>query len=285
MIGNIKYKFSQLNIVEKLILINVFFFIIPFFFKTFFFLFQIPIKLFLGYFELSSEPQYLILRPWTLFSYSFFHGSFQHLLWNMILLYYAGNRLFLNLFSAQKFINVYFLGVLLGGLFFIVSYQLFPAFSNTSPAMIGASAGVMAILVFVSTYVPNQKVSFIVFNISLKYIGIALVIMDILQIPNGNAGGHLAHLGGAFLGYFYAQQLKKGKDIGKGFENLWKYIFIRQKKERKTTQNTKKTEKKSPPKDIGHQQKIDAILDKISKNGYESLTKEEKQYLFNASKK
>ena len=281
MISNIKYKFSQFNTVEKIILINIFFFIIPFFLKTFFFLFQIPVGLFLNYFELSANPKYLILRPWTLFSYSFFHGSFQHLLWNMILLYYAGNRLFLNLFSVQKFINVYFLGILIGGLFFIVSYQLFPVFSKISPSMIGASAGVMAVFIFVCTYVPNQKMSFFVFNISLKYLGIALVFIDILQIPYGNSGGHLAHLGGSFLGYLYAQQLKKGRDIGKGFESLWKYIFITQKKEKKTN----KTKEKTTQKDTDHQEKIDAILDKISEKGYDSLTKEEKQYLFNSSKK
>ena len=116
------------------------------------------------------------------------------------------------------------MGILLGGLVFILSYAVFPAFKNQSPQMVGASAGVMAVLIFSCTYMPTQEVRLLFLNVKLMYIGIALVIVDVLQIPTGNAGGHLAHIGGAALGYIYAQQLQNGKDIGSGFERLRRWL-------------------------------------------------------------
>jgi len=216
-------------------------------------------------------------------TYGFLHDSIGHIFWNMLLLYYA-SQFFLNLFSSQRFINVYFMGILLGGLVFILSYA-FPEFKNQSPQMVGASAGVMAVLIFSCTYMPTQEVRLLFFNVKLMYIGIALVIVDVLQIPTGNAGGHLAHIGGAALGYIYAQQLQNGKDIGTGFERLWKWLislFSTQSNMKTVYKTSKRNSKKTMNSD---QEKIDRILDKISASGYDSLTKEEKEMLFNAGKK
>ena len=283
-IDTLRQRFSQFNIAEKLILINVVCFVIPFFLRSIFFLFDLPAQSFLSFFELPASIVDFIYQPWSLFTYGFLHDSIGHIFWNMLLLYYV-SQFFLNLFSTQRFINVYFMGILLGGLVFILSYAVFPAFKNQSPQMVGASAGVMAVLIFSCTYMPTQEVRLLFFNVKLMYIGIALVIVDVLQIPTGNAGGHLAHIGGAALGYIYAQQLQNGKDIGSGFECLWKWLvalFTAQPNMKTVHRTPRRNSKRSVQSD---QEKIDRILDKISTSGYDSLTKEEKELLFNAGKK
>ena len=148
--------------------------------------------------------------------------------------------------------------------------------------MIGASAGVMAVLIFVCTYTPETEIRLLFFNVKLKYIGIALVAIDLVMIPYGNAGGRISHLGGAILGYIYAKNLSQGTDIGYYFEKLWQYIVsFPPKSHLKTVYKSKKKSSKDIKVD---QREIDAILDKISNSGYESLTKNEKETLFNAGK-
>ena len=285
----LRYRIQQLNGAEKLILINVICFVLPLFVKTLLFLFNIPSGVFLGWFELSSSWGDLLFKPWTLVTYSFLHSGFFHLFWNMYLLFFA-SRLFLNLFQEKTFFNVYFLGVLVGGFTFMTSYALFPAFQNSSPMMIGASAGVMAVLIFMATYSPDLEVRLILFNVKLRYLGLAFVLLDVIQIPYGNAGGHLAHIGGAALGFFYVQRLNKGTDIGIPFERFVDSILkiFKKKSSLKTVyRNTsnKKAQDSSAQKDSNFQKRIDEILDKISASGYESLTKEEKEFLFRAGKK
>jgi len=284
----LRYRLQQLNEAEKLILINVICFVLPLFLKTLFYLFNIPSNVMIGWFELSAEWSDLLFKPWTIFTYSFMHSGFFHLFWNMYLLYFA-SRLFLNLFSPRTFFNVYFLGVLLGGLTFMLSYSVFPAFQYASPIMVGASAGVMAVLIFMATYSPDLEVRIIFFNVKLRYLGIAFVLLDVIQIPYGNAGGHLAHLGGVALGYLYVKRLDQGVDIGLPFENFTNRVlnlFKKQSKlktvhKRKASSNSKK---KVTTQEVD-QSKIDSILDKISKSGYDSLTQKEKDFLFQAGKK
>ena len=284
----LRYRLQQLNEAEKLILINVICFVLPLFLKTLFYLFNIPSNVMIGWFELSAEWSDLLFKPWTIFTYSFMHSGFFHLFWNMYLLYFA-SRLFLNLFSPRTFFNVYFLGVLLGGLTFMLSYSVFPAFQYASPIMVGASAGVMAVLIFMATYSPDLEVRIIFFNVKLRYLGIAFVLLDLIQIPYGNAGGHLAHLGGAAMGYLYVKRLDQGVDIGLPFENFTNRVlnlFKKQSKlktvhKRKASSNSKK---KVTTQEVD-QSKIDSILDKISKSGYDSLTQKEKDFLFQAGKK
>ncbi|MDA8644032.1 rhomboid family intramembrane serine protease [Flavobacteriaceae bacterium] len=285
----LRYRIQQLNGSEKLILINVICFVLPLFIKTLLFLFNFPSAMFFGWFELSSSWSDLLYKPWTLFTYSFLHSGFFHLFWNMYLLFFA-SRLFLNLFSPKTFFNVYFLGVLVGGFTFMASYSLFPAFQNSSPVMIGASAGVMAVLIFMSTYSPDFEVRLILFNVKLRYIGLAFVLIDIIQIPYGNAGGHLAHIGGAGLGFFYVQRLNQGTDIGLPFERFIDSVlklFQRNSSLKTVYKNTsnKKSSDRSSQKDADLQHRIDEILDKISSSGYESLSKDEKDFLFRAGKK
>ena len=156
--------------------------------------------------------------------------------------------------------------------------------------MVGASAGVMSVFIFMSTYSPNLEIKLILFNIKLRYLGIAFVLLDVIQIPYGNSGGHIAHLGGAFFGFFYAQRLQKGLDIGTPLDNLVEKIsqlFVRKSK-MKTVYKSKDTSDIQNKKSTvvrDHQRRIDAILDKISVSGYESLSNEEKDFLFRIGKK
>ena len=283
----IRSRVQQMNSAEKLILLNIICFIFPLFLKTLFFLFAIPYGTFISFFELSSDWRTLFFRPWSIVTYSFIHSGFFHLFWNMYLLYFS-SRLFLNLFSVKIFLNVYFLAVVVGAFTFLFSYTLFPAFQNAAPSMIGASAGVMGIFVFISTYSPDQEIRIIFFNLKLRYLAIGFVLMDIIQIPYGNAGGHLAHLGGAGLGFLYAQRLQNGIDIGLPFERfIAKTTDLFKKKPTLRTvhkKNISRKTKSTMTSDTLHQKQIDSILDKISTSGYESLSQKEKDYLFQAGK-
>lgn len=280
------YKYKTLNIAEKLIAINVLVFIL---FGLIAFLFRSSFLF--DWFALSKDFSTILTRPWSILSYSFLHQGFFHLLMNMLMLFYV-SRLFLNLYSAKMFLNIYLLGALVGGGIFLLSYNLFPVFQNQISFLVGASASVMAVFIFTCTSMPNTEVSIFTFRIKLWHIGLFFVVLDLIQIPMGNSGGHIAHIGGAFLGYLYANQLKKGNDIGSGFEKLINtiasYFSTRKKSNLKTVHKTKANSRYANR--TVHQQKkvkqeqIDAILDKISKSGYESLSKEEKAILFKSGK-
>ena len=284
----IQYRIRQLNVAEKIILINIICFVLPFLLRTLLFLFNIPSDHFLGLFELSSSFKDLIFKPWTVFTYGFLHSGFFHLFWNMYLLYFSSSLL-LNLFGNDIFLKLYFLGILIGGLTFILSYNFFPVFQDANPYMVGASAGVMSIFIFISTYSPELEVRLILFNIKLRYLGIAFVLLDVIQIPYGNSGGHIAHLGGAFYGFIYAQRLQKGIDIGLPFERLiikiTKLFYAKSKFNTVHKNEVKLKTKKNKIPIEKNQKKIDEILDKISQSGYESLSKEEKDFLFKVGKK
>lgn len=284
------YRFQQFNVAEKLIVFNVIFFVLPLLINTFLFLFKIPIDSYTVWFELSSSFSDLVFKPWTLITYSFLHSGFFHLFFNMYIFLFT-SRLFLNLFKSNSLINIYFLGVVFGGLLFLFSYNFFPAFENSKPYMIGSSAGVMSLLIFMSTYSPNLEVRLIIFNIKLLYIGIAFMMLDLIQIPYGNAGGHIAHLGGALLGFIYANNLKKGVDIGLPVERIISKLFNLFQLNKSKMNVAFKNKSKKNFNDLNddnskkHQKKIDEILDKISSSGYESLSKKEKDFLFKAGNK
>ena len=285
---SLSYKYKTANILVKLIVINVAVFLV----------------VRLGAFFLSSSPQYfsrwfvlsddfdtLLFRPWTLITYGFLHFGFLHILFNMIWLYWFG-QFVLALFTGKRLLTIYLLGALFGGLLFVLAYNFFPVFAESRGYLIGASGAVTAIMIFIATYTPNTQVRIFTFTIKLWHIAIVLFLLDLIRIPSsGNAGGLMAHVGGAVFGYVYAVQLAKGNDIGKWFENFMDWIanFFKP----RTKKPFKKVHRTTQPKTMrstsnetksDHQKKIDGILDKIGKSGYESLTKEEKDFLFKAGK-
>jgi len=296
----IRYKLQTATVVEKLIAINVLVFFLFFLFRTIAYLFQLPSDFLLEWFVFPKEPGEFIFKPWSIITYSFLHGGIWHILSNMLILYFSGIY-FLNYFSPKRLLNYFFLGVIMGALVYMLSYNLFPAFQSMGRSyLIGASAGVMAVLVGIATYIPNMRVKLLLIgSIKFWYIAAFLVALDIIQIPMSNAGGHLAHLGGAALGYVYTKQLQKGNDIGSWFEKIMdSFASLFKTTERKAKMKTvyrKNTNKKSATEqrksfssrklDKDEKQKqIDAILDKISKSGYDSLSKSEKDFLFKAGK-
>jgi membrane associated rhomboid family serine protease len=292
----LKYKFQTATVLEKLIAINVLVFVLFFVFKTIAFLFQFNSEFISEWLVFPMDPGEYVFKPWSIITYSFMHGGIWHILSNMLILYYSGT-FFLNYFSAKKLLNFYFLGVIVGALVYMLSYNLFPAFQTTGKSyLIGASAGVMAVLVGIATHIPNMQIRLMfIGGVKFWYIAAFLVLLDIIQIPFGNAGGHLAHLGGALFGYMYTKQLAKGNDIGSGFERIISWFLslfeggskprARMRTVYKKSSSNKTAE--SPSSKISKtekQQKIDNILDKISKSGYDSLSKQEKDFLFHAGK-
>ncbi len=285
---SLSYKYKTANILVKLIVINVAVFLVV---NLGSFFLSVSPQYFSRWFVLSDNLDTLLFRPWTLISYGFLHFGFLHILFNMIWLYWFG-QIVLNFFTGKRLLTVYLLGALFGGLLFVLAYNLFPVFEASRGYLIGASGAVTAIMIFIATYSPNTEVRIFTFNIKLWHIAVVLFLLDLIRIPSsGNAGGLMAHVGGAVFGYTYAVQLAKGNDIGKWFENFMDWIANlfkpRTKKPFKTVHRTTqpKSQRSTPkPEKTDHQKKVDGILDKIGKSGYESLTKEEKDFLFKAGK-
>ena len=219
----------------------------------------------------------------------FLHEGFGHIFGNMIVLYFMG-RLFLTYLDGKKLLSTYILGGLLGGLFFVLAFNIFPVFKQVvgGATALGASASVMAIMIAITVIKPNQEVYlYFLFRIKLKYISIALVVFDLISIPRGNPGGHIAHLGGALYGYLFAAQLIKGKDISRGFGHFMDAFvsIFKPRKKIKVTYRKPVDDYSYNAQKAASQEEIDRILDKIAKSGYDSLTKKEKEVLFQAGKK
>ena len=273
-LDNLKREFGIANMLNKLIYINVFFFLVLNIFSVIFSLLLIDISSIKELLMLPSSTEEVIKKPWSLISYMFIHDNFIHLLFNLIWLHFGG-KLFLQYLNQKQLLYTYVLGGLFGGIVFIIAFNNLPAlipYSENAKAL-GASASVLAIFFAIATYIPNFQVSipFIGF-IKLKHIALIYIILDFLNIPNGNAGGHIAHLGGAIFGFFYVKKFtqKSAKNKQNQFLSYLKNIFNFQKSKNKKSYKMKE---------------IDLILEKISKSGYNSLTKIEKELLFKSSKK
>ena len=258
------------TVVEKIILINIIIYLCPFLFKTILFLFQINDFSIINWFTIDANLNEFILKPWSLLTYGFLHGSFSHIFWNMVIFYYFGN-IVQDIFGEKFLVNLFISGIIVGGLTYFVSYNLFPAFKGINSVMIGASAGVMSVLFFLTAYNPKYPIRIIFFDVKILYIAIFLIFYDITQIPLNNSGGHIAHIGGAAWGYYSFLNYNKENNIIKFFLSFF---------------NFKKNNKVSFDKESNNfnQKKIDEILDKISSSGYDSLSNSEKDYLFKAGK-
>ena len=288
-IEDIKKNFSNGNSLTKLIYINVGVFLLVQLLYVFSFLFSLPFLTITDYLSLPANTSILAKKPWSIITYMFLHKGFMHLLFNILWLYFGG-KIFLSFFDNKKLTSTYVLGGISGAMLFIISFNLFPAFENALPnAMaLGASASVLAIIMAISTKSPNYIIRlFLIGNVKLKHIAVFSIALDILSIPQGNAGGHIAHLGGAFFGYLYVKQLNGGNDMASGFNKIMDYLtsILRSTPKLKKAYSRKKSDQDFRKEKMQEQAKIDKILDKIAKSGYEGLTKQEKDILFKASKK
>lgn len=282
----IKNFFLQKNALSRLMLINIVIWLICLFISVFTWLFNVSdISFVTKLFAVPADISSLTDKPWSIFTYMFLQEEFWHLFFNMLMLYYGG-QIFLQYFTQKQLLLTYIFGGLFGALFFIMSFNIFPVFENMrdSAVALGASASVLSILIAAATYQPEYKLNlFLLGEVKMKWIAIIFVIIDLLSIPKGNSGGHIAHLGGALWGFLYAFMLRKDFDIY--------MIFKRQPRIKVKSRNTDnhhqrpKTDEQYNAERAQEQQEIDKILDKIAKNGYSSLSEKEKEYLFKQSKK
>ena len=270
---------------QKVIYWNIAAFIIsiPCFYEFKFGFFDFP-----KWISLSSNTNELLRAPWTLLTYSFFHANFFHLFFNMIVLNFSG-RLFLTFFTQKQFLGLYLLSGVFAGLIFVLAYF----FLGLQSSMVGASGAIMAILLATATYAPTMNLRLLLIgNVKLWQVALVIVVIDILQLFVENTGGHIAHLSGAFFGFAYIKLLQSGTDLSKIVTNIlntFANIFSKRKKSPLKTvhRNFDRKPEKSVSKIVTKdktQQQIDEILDKISQSGYDSLTKEEKDFLFKAGK-
>lgn len=286
----LKYKYNNLNVFGKIIVINTIVFIALFLLKRVF-----KINYIEGYLVLPSGMGSFLYQPWSIITYGFLHGDVWHLIFNMLLLYYLSNVM-LNLFRTKMVLNVYFLGIISGGILFLSVANLWPTdFFWRYSVLVGASAGISALMAFVGTYMADSEIRlYNIITIKWKYIFYIFVGVDILRLLlSSNKGGYVAHIGGYLLGFYYAKKLVDGKDIGLGFEKLmdgFMSLFkpklksnLKTVHRKKSKANTRKSTK-NKPEILNNQAKIDIILDKISKSGYDSLTAEEKEFLFKQGK-
>ncbi len=292
-VDDIKHQFSSSNSLIKLLYINAGVFLISILTIVLFFFLGInesevslTIREYLG---LPASLSKLIVKPWSIVTYMFVHTGFLHFLFNMVMLYFTG-IIFNQYLGENKIISLYLLSGISGALLYIIIYNIAPIFSAqlNSANCIGASGSIMGILIATAVYVPNLEVRlFGILPVKLKWIAIVLILLDFINLPkDGNAGGHIAHLGGAIFGFLFVTQYRKGNDISKGFSNFLekvKNLFSFKKKSKLKVKYTSAT-KTNSTKEANQQAKVDAILDKISKSGYDSLSKEEKEFLFNINK-
>lgn len=286
---NLKQRFRSGNILIKLIYINVGVFLLLRLAAVLFLLFNVHGVPFLEYLQMPSSPMLLLLRPWTVLTYMFTHYDFLHILFNMLWLYWFGG-IFLQFFNERQLGGTYVLGGIAGALLFLVAYNLFPYFQAVAGRsfLMGASASVMAIVFAVSFYRKEYEINLLLIGrIKLIWLAWFTLILDLLAITSTNAGGHLAHIGGALLGIWYAAQITKGKDLTAPINRMidWFVNLGKKKPKMKVTYKRTETDQEYNARKTQENKNLDEILDKLKRSGYDSLSKEEKKQLFDASKK
>ena len=293
---DLKHTFKQGNIVVRLIYINVAAFVASALLSVVLGLFNVNAAEILRNFYLPADLLQLLRRPWTMITYMFMHAGIWHLLGNMLWLYWFG-KLFLYFFSAKHLRGLYVVGGLLGGVLYIVAYNLFPIFDSQlySATLLGASASVLAIAIATAVREPEYRINLMfVGPVRLKYFALFIVLFDALYVGSNNAGGHIAHLCGALAGCWFAKGLSQGRDI-----THWANVCIdaigglfvkRERKPRKPkmkvhSQNERTTDYEYNARKKAQSDEVDRILEKLKKSGYSSLSEEEKRRLFEASKR
>ena len=290
-LDSLKSFFKQNNDLVRLIIVNIGVWLALLLFNTLLWLFQSSAySEILSFLAVHSNLTTLITHPWTVITYMFVHEGFWHIVFNLLWLYWFG-KIFLEYLTERQLVAVYFLGGIAGAFFYVLTFNIFPAFDTIfySSFAIGASASVMAIIIAIAFYVPNYKMNLMFIGpVKIIWIAVFFFFYDIINIKSGNSGGHLAHIGGAILGWYFAYALKNGKDITLYFSSFaqWFMNLFQKKSKFKVSYSGKKMKDQDYNKrKHSDQETMDEILDKISKSGYNSLSKAEKDFLFRASKK
>lgn len=301
-INDIKSSFHTGNMVTRLIIINVAVFMILALIGAFAGEQSSIYKTIFSFVAISSEPMELVFKPWTLITHMFVHEGGMHLFWNMILLYWFG-IIVGDLLGDKRVFPIYLLGGIMGGMVYFISAQLFE--NVLGGYAIGASAAMLAILMTAAAVAPNYNIRLILLgNVKIKYIALFALFLDVIGIKGmSNTGGHFGHLGGASFGFLFVYLLRHGTDLSipvnrwlDMFSNLFTTSNRSGRKQNKPKSKLKvvsrsdklnqfKNKLTNVERDLPFQERLDAILDKIKKKGYDSLDEEEKEFLFQASKK
>lgn len=293
-ITDLKNSYRRGDVSIQYIYINVGIYVLMSLIGVIWMLFNWGAPVWIHYFQLPAWLPSFVKQPWSLFTYMFLHAGVLHLLFNMLWLYWFG-RLFLSLFSARHFRGLYILGGICGGLFYILAFNVFPYFGQYlyDSVLVGASASVLAVVVTTAFRIPEYQVNLMFIGaVRLKYVALFVVLTDLLFVTSGNGGGHIAHLGGALAGWWFASSLAKGRDVTKWINQCLDWFSGGFKFVKPTGKPKMKVHKGGRAQDYDYNaqkrkqtEEIDRILDKLKKSGYGSLTTEEKKRLFDASKK
>ena len=291
-IADLKNDFRRGTISQQFIYINIGIFVVTALVVILGMLFNV--RSWMQWLELPSSLSIFVKQPWSIVTYMFLHGGILHLLFNMLWLYSFG-QLFLLFYSARHFRGLYLLGGLCGGILYMFAYNVFPYFQPylAGSYLLGASASVLAIVIATAVREPEYRVNLVLFGqIRLKYLALVVIVADLLFITSNNAGGHIAHLGGALAGWWFAAGLRKGTDVTKWINAFidrlmggWKIARAPKKPKMKVHYGGRSSDYEYNARKKEQNDEIDRILDKLKKSGYQNLTTEEKQRLFDASKR
>jgi len=279
-INTLKNKYRTGTIIEQLIYLNITVFLLTLLITVFQGLYKGEQNFLVEWFSLDNNLDAFLKKPWSIISYGFLHADFIHLIFNMITLYFIGN-LFIQYFTEKQALTFYILGTLFGGFLYVLSQNYFPLFEGKNTTLVGASAGISAIFIGIATYMPHYqiKIRFIGF-VKFWHLAAIWLTFDAVGLIGANAGGSFSHLGGSLFGYLYVQQASNKKT---NLSTIFYSFFKRKEKPLKTVHKSAK--RKQNIVKNSSQKQIDVILDKISKSGYDTLTKTEKEFLFKQGKR
>jgi membrane associated rhomboid family serine protease len=286
-IDDLKLQYKMGGIVTQLIFWNVALFVVPWLFFAILSVLGVNID-YMYYVSLSSNTSFLLWKPWSLLTYAFFHSGIMHIVFNMIVLNFSG-RLFMTYFTAKQLLGLYLLSAIFAGIIYVLVFYAL----NINAPIVGASAAIMAILVATTTYYPLMDLRLLIIgNVKLWHVTAVIIIIDLMQLRSENMGGHISHLSGALFGFIFIKLLQNGTDLSLSVSRLVDFFANLFKKDpakpfKKVYKNYSVPVRKSVSKIVAKdksQQQIDEILDKISQSGYDSLTKEEKEFLFKVGK-
>ncbi len=279
--------FGTNNSLQKIMYINVMIFVVIRITFAITSLFNAPVFSFefvTHWLAIPSNLGSLLVRPWTLLTYMFLHWDFMHILFNMLWLYWMGN-IIVEYLGEKKLWGIYLMGGIFGAFAYVIAFNIFPVFSERvdQSFALGASASVLAITVAAATLLPNYRIQLLFLgSVPLKAIAAVSVLLDVISVSGDNAGGHIAHLGGALFGFIFIRLLKNGTNLNGWLENISFPSFRRG--------NMKVAHRRNTSDDFfnasikANQEHMDEVLDKINKSGYGSLTQTEKDFLFRMSK-
>lgn len=289
-LDKIAFRIRQKDILIQIIVLNILVFLIVNLFNIITILFKVQSIDLLKYIAVPSSLPILYHRFWTVLTYMFVHENVLHIFFNMLLLYCFG-QIFLNYFNQKNLGSLYILGGIAGAALYVIAFNTIPYYIDMKNSlMIGASASVMAIIFAATFYNPNFRVNLLLIGqVKILYIALIIFILDFISLGDrSNAGGHIAHIGGAILGYIYAKQYLKGKNIVNWLNKIIDAIvniFKKKPKKMKVKYKRAETDYEYNEQKNKDSAEIDSILDKVLKSGYSSLTEKEKKRLFDASKK